>query len=315
MLKKDTKRIYAIIKETFELLKSGWSPFYVMWNFIWWFSWGIKFIKLNKLASRKKQLYIERHIKRNYSNIVQKYLQRKESKEKCSDYKIWVFWAQGEENMPHIVRMCYEKLKQNNKNVQLIDMSNVRSFVQLPQTIYDKLQAGKLLYAHFSDILRNTLIAQYGGLWIDSTVWFPNEMPDFVRECTFFSPHNKNDGTNWCSYAIGSNCINSITPSFLRDILTAICINETIWPDYLFQDRAFDFAIKNIPAITESVDKTPDNNTKRFMLFALMNQPYDEDYYKELIFDNFIFKLSYKANYEQYSNGKPTYYAKVINTQ
>ena len=40
--------------------------------------------------------------------------------------------------------------------------------------------------------------------------------------------------------------------------------------------------------ITENVGKTPDNNTKRFMLFALMKQP-DEEYYKELISDNFIF--------------------------
>lgn len=119
MLKKGTKRIYAIIKETIELLKSGWSPFYVMWNFIWWFSWGIKFIKLNSLASRKKQLYIERHIKRNYQAIVQKYLQRKESKEKCSDYKIWVFWHKGRKICHILLEFATKNLNKTTKMYNL----------------------------------------------------------------------------------------------------------------------------------------------------------------------------------------------------
>ena len=51
------------------------------------------------------------------------------------------------------------------------------------------------------------------------------------------------------------------------------------------------------------------------MLFALMNKPYDEKYYKKLISENFIFKLSYKAEYKLECDGKSTYYAKVINEQ
>ena len=48
------------------------------------------------------------------------------------------------------------------------------------------------------------------------------------------------------------------------------------------------------------------------MLFALMNKSYDENTYQNLIKDNFIFKLSYKANYKLTSEGQNTVYAQLI---
>ena len=74
----------------------------------------------------------------------------------------------------------------------------------------------------------------------------------------------------------------------------------------------FDFAYKNIPATKTAIDETPQNNTRRFMLFALMNKPWDEEVYNELIKDNFIFKLSYKANYKLTCDEKKTFYAQLI---
>ena len=314
-IKKAFRRISLIFKDIKNLTMGGWSPMYIFWNLVWWISWGLQVGKLNKKADKKKQYYIEKHIEKHYPNIINKYRVCEESNIECKDFKIWVFWGQGERNMPHLVKACYNKLKQNNRDVQFIDMNNVSEFVQLPQTVYDKLHKGELLFAHFSDILRNTLLAKYGGLWIDSTVWFPNKMPEIVKECVFFSPHNNKGNTKWCSYAIGSNKIGSVTFSFIRDILTEVCINEKIWPDYLLQDRIFIYATKKIPAVKKSVNNTPDNNLERFMLFALMNKPYDEKYYKKLISENFIFKLSYKAEYKLECDGKSTYYAKVINEQ
>lgn len=309
---KATERISMIFKETHSLIKGGWESSYAMWCIIWWVAWSVKLTKLNKLATEKKRHYIFRHIHKNYSTIVNRYQSSNESDYECKEYKIWVFWAQGKENMPSLVKACFNKLNENNKNVQFIDMNNVHEFVSLSPIVYDKLEKGELLFAHFSDILRNTLLAEHGGLWIDSTVWVPKEMPKIVTECTFFSPHNKADGTNWCSYAIGSNKVNSLTFSFIRDILTEVCIKEEVWPDYLFQDMVFEFAYANIPAIKKSVNNVPNNNTERFMLFALMNKAYDEEYYKQLISRNFIFKLSYKATYKTNCGELPTFYAKLI---
>lgn len=311
-IRKAIDRTSMIFNETFSLIRGGWGIGYAMSCFIWWISWYARCSKINKMADKKKQLYIDQHINKNYSAIVNKYRSCEESVTECKDFRIWVFWGQGEEKMPTIVKICYRKLKENNDNVQLIDMNNVRQFVQLPSIIYKKLEKGKLLYAHFSDILRNTLLAQYGGLWIDSTVLMPQKMPNIVRECTFFSPHNKRDNTFWCSYAMGSNKIGSVTFSFIRDLLTEVCDKESVWPDYLFQDRVISFARKYIQASKEAIASTPENNTRRFMMHAMMNKPYNEKEYRDLITDNFIFKLSYKANYIMQSQGASTYYGRLM---
>ncbi len=312
MFKKIFNRISLVYKEAISLFSNGWSFGYVMWNFIWWLSWSAKLHKLNKLATKKKTVYIEKHFLKHYSDIIENYRNAKESTQECSDFKIWIFWGQGKENMPNVVKACYKKITENNDNVQFIDMSNVGDFVEIPNIIYEKLKTGKLLYAHFSDIVRNSLLAKYGGLWLDATVYTSGKIPEITKQCTFFSPHDKSNNTYWVSYAMGSNKINSVIFSFVRDILIAVCIKENIWPEYLLQDHIIDFAHKNIPSAKLSIDETPENNTRRFVLFALMNKPYDNEIYKDLIKDNFIFKLSYKANYKSTSSGQKTFYAQLI---
>lgn len=311
-IRKSIDRTSMIFKEAASLIKGGWGICYPMWCIIWWISWYARCSKINRMAAKKKQFYIERHINKKYSAIVEKYRHREESKTECKDFKIWVFWGQGKKKMPAVVEACYRKLKENNGNVQFIDMDTVSQFVQLPSIVYEKLERGKLLFAHFSDILRNTLLAQYGGLWIDSTVFMPTKMPDIVKGCTFFSPHNEMDNTYWCSYAMGSNKIGSVTFSFIRDILTEVCEKEDVWPDYLFQDRVIQFAHKNIQASSVAINNTPENNTRRFLMHAIMNNPYNEEVYRNLIAENFIFKLSYKANYVIQSQGATTFYGMLI---
>lgn len=312
MIKKTFNRISLVCKETVSLLRSGWSINYVIWNFIWWLSWSLKLEKLNKRATNKKTICIEKHLLKHYGDVIEKYSTANESTTKCQDFKIWVFWGQGKENMPALVKACYNKMVENNPNVQFIDMENVRNFIELPLVVYNKLKTGKLLYAHFSDIVRNSLLAKYGGLWLDATIYTNCTIPQIATQHTFFSPHDEKNATYWCTYAMGSNKINSTTFCFLREMLIAVCSREKVWPDYLMQDHLISFAYKNIPATKKAIDETPQNNTRRFMLFALMNKPWDEEVYNELIKDNFIFKLSYKANYKLTCDGEKTFYAQLI---
>lgn len=312
MYKKIFNRINLVYKETILLLRSGWSLGYVIWNFIWWLSWSIKLLKLNKFASNKKSVYIERHLLKHYADIIEKYRNTKESEIMCNDFKIWFFWGQGIDKMPPLVKACYKKIIENNTNVQFIDMNNVRDFVEIPQIIYYKLERKEISYTNFSDILRNTLIAQYGGVWIDSTIWFPHKMPNIIKQCVLFSPHNAETKTTLVGYALGSNRISSVTFNFMKDVLTTICIKEKVWPDYLLMGYLLDFAYKNFSTTRIAINNLPQNNTRRFMLFALMNKPWNEEIYNELTKDNFIFKLSYKADYKLICNGEKTFYAQLI---
>lgn len=78
---------------------------------------------------------------------------------------IWVFWWQGEENMPTIVKACYNSIKKNRGlyKVILLDQKNFYNYVNIPTYILNKLESGKISITHFSDILRFNLLAKYGG--------------------------------------------------------------------------------------------------------------------------------------------------------
>ena len=50
-------------------------------------------------------------------------------------------------------------------------MQNIGGLVSFPQHIVEKFNAGKISPTHLSDLLRLELLINYGGVWIDSTVF------------------------------------------------------------------------------------------------------------------------------------------------
>lgn len=315
LLRKLGNRSKMVVGEFFHYYKA-FSFGYAWICFLWWMSFYLRLFGLNRSLTKRKQKWIDRYIEKVYPEIVERYCNMPESEILVSDFYIWVFWGQGASNMPPIVRLCYKQLCSNNlqlrQRVKLLDLQNVLKYVDIPKFVFDKLKQGKLLYAHFSDILRNALLAKYGGMWIDATCWTAHPLPDMAYENAFFSPHNEADGTHWCTYAMGGNRIGSVTFSFVRDMLIAVCEREELFPDYLFQDRLLDYAHRKIAASKQSMDATPTNSTRRFMLYPKMNHPFDRNFYSDLISTDWIFKLSYKSFYQKVCDGKETFYSKMM---
>lgn len=101
---------------------------------------------------------------------------------------IWVFWWQGIDEMPDIVRLCYNRLCEINinANVILVDKDNYKEYVDIPNHIVSKIGI-QISITHFSDILRANLLYKYGGIWVDSTLYFINTIPDELFSKKFFS--------------------------------------------------------------------------------------------------------------------------------
>lgn len=304
----------ATVAKNFWIRGKHYSWKYAAYDLLEWIGFYSRNSRLQSIGIRKKQLWLDRYIEQNYGSIVEYYRNLKESATRVKDFTIWVFWAQGEDNMPPIVRACYMQLCANNKvgGVKLLDLKNIGQYVSLPDWLFDKLREGKLLYAHFSDILRHSLIAKYGGLWIDATCWTVGSIPDELKQSIFISPHNEKDGTYWCTYALGSGMTGSVTFSFVRDMLIAVCEKEDVWPDYLLQDRLLDYAHRNVGASREAINATPANNTRRFLLYPMLNKPFDEAFYNDLTSTDWLFKLSYKSHFIMEQNGEETFYGKMI---
>ena len=85
--------------------------------------------------------------------------------------KVWFCWLQGMEKAPELVRVCLESIRKNvTENVVVLDDSNFKEYVTLPEYVMEKYRRGRIPGALFSDMLRLELLIKYGGTWIDATV-------------------------------------------------------------------------------------------------------------------------------------------------
>lgn len=118
-----------------------------------------------------------RYIKRDSNILKSKNYNYPSFFKQCN--KIWIFWAQGKENMPPIVKSCYNSILKNrgNNEVILLDITNYNQYITIPPEIEQKLQNKLISLAHFSDILRFGLLKEYGGWWLDATIYATNKIP------------------------------------------------------------------------------------------------------------------------------------------
>ena len=116
---------------------------------------------------------------------------------------IWLCWLQGYDNAPLLVQKCRESVIRHNPNVDviIIDNTNLEQYIQLPSYIKRKHELGVIPNAHYADLIRISLLAQYGGTWIDSTVYMTSGLPDYISLSDLFCykvpPLGKSIMSNW----------------------------------------------------------------------------------------------------------------------
>ena len=106
-------------------------------------------------------------------------------KKEVSDKTIWMFWWQGEANMPELVRACINSVKQHagEYNIQLITKDNVTEYLDIP--VLSKV--GKsITLINFSDYIRLSLLKTYGGGWIDATIFLTQDIPTDIIATGFY---------------------------------------------------------------------------------------------------------------------------------
>ncbi|MEU4619038.1 capsular polysaccharide synthesis protein [Actinoplanes sp. NPDC023801] len=84
------------------------------------------------------------------------------------DQPIFVYWAQGFEVAPPVVRACLAALKATNPDsrVHELSLATIGNYVDMPEDLVASL-AGD--HYHFSDLLRMLLLEKFGGIWVDAT--------------------------------------------------------------------------------------------------------------------------------------------------
>lgn len=268
---------------------------------------------------------ISAFLQEKYSALIQNYSQA--TLDDCprvrpQDYQIYFCWLQGEDNLPPLIRCCYNSLKQNAGRYKIIfiDEKNFSQYVDIAPHIMKKFRDGKISRTHFSDILRVNLLEQHGGLWLDATILVTEplenhedfwQMPYFTQKYYHdknpLNPFVKSFGcyisyARWAGFIQGSSLKNNPFFTFEKEFF-----NE-YWRDfdspiiYDFMDIITDFAYENIPCVRKEFDAVPINNDEVWMLVEHLNDAYADYPFDKILPGNFLHKLNCKITLDMTRN-------------
>lgn len=316
LIQKASSRLAMVLTDSLKKCHY-YSCYYGFWTLVWWIgNYCSRLSSWKKKAELKKREWLWIYFEKNYADIIRQYKDIPIQQSKPEEFRIWVYWAQGKDNMPELVRACYENLvcRAIDASVVLLTAENLEQYIDLPVPVKNSLNNGMIGYTALSDIIRHSLLSKYGGLWIDATVWVTGKVPvSTLKNLPFFSARASERQSYWVSYLLGSGVVGFPLFGFVREMMIACCEKEKCWPDYLFIDHLIAYAFYHFPAVREIMLSCPDNNPRRSDLWIRMNKVFDKEEYNIIIQDNWMFKLSYKSYLVPKVNGDLTFYGAMIN--
>lgn len=282
----------------------------------------------SRLSSHSYAYYYHRAIisffKNLLSDVIIKYRRLDESNVKVQALTqndiIWVCWWQGKDQMPPLIKKCYEHLQHNSNGhpVCFISQDNFSNYVDIPLFLIEKLNKGLITITHFTDILRVSLLAKHGGFWIDGGIWVTKPINNIIGH-SFFSLKQEYNGDSLVSKCRWSGgCMatgkNNFLYSFLRESLIKYWDINNVPINYLFLDYLIDIAYNEFDHIKELIDSVDNSSPSLHLMKLIFNEEYHEDKMNEILNNNAFLSLSWKKTYEMYTqNKKQTYYNFFMN--
>lgn len=295
-----------------------------IYNTAWWIgNYCPPLRRLHFWATQRLTQWTDAYMERTYPKLIEQLEHATPNTELIASeaYTIWVFWWQGEEAMPELVRGCYRQLCRHNTNVKLITKTNFQSYCNIPEAVVTKVEQQQITLTAFSDIIRVSLLAAHGGFWVDSTCWTAGKLPEEVMHYALYSPRFVGmppqpqwSNSRWVGYCMGTTLRQSIPFTFMKEALCAV-VADSVFPFYLFIDYLYDLAYRKNPHVRAMFDAIPANNVQRGVLHTKLEQAFTPEQYKLLCQDTWVFKLSYKTPWRTTtSDGQTTFYGRLFTT-
>lgn len=237
---------------------------------------------------------------------------------------IWTLWWQGVEQAPEIVKVCLKSQQDNMASdgfqYTIITKDNWKQYMKLPKHITEKVENGQITLTHFSDIIRAELIRQYGGVWIDATV-FCNKRIDLEPVCQLYtakcSPTPKSLTLGrWTGFLIGDKQGSKLF-SFMSEAFDQYWKKYDSLVAYLLIDYIIAIAYKHFPEVKEEYEQIPVNQTGMWNMLRRMNEEYNIDVWENAVMNADYWKLSYKDEFnggplkEQTADGEKTFWGYI----
>lgn len=220
--------------------------------------------------------------------------------------KVWICWFQGIEQAPALVRKCYQSVKENliDRDIILITSDNMLDYVQFPEFIINKWKSGQITHAHMTDLLRLELLIKYGGMWLDATVFCTEKrenIPDFYFNSELFLYQCLKPGRDGHVQLTSSWLMSAKSNNRILMAVRYLCYEY--WKEH--KDMLDYFLLHDFIAIVleyypESWNKIipKDNATPHVLLLKLFDL-YDEHMWQAIKTQTPFHKMTYKFKEEQ----------------
>ncbi len=288
--------------------------------------YGCRFVLWPRMMFRitKDNLYFNKvvndFIRHHFDNCLQRYSDYdiKQTQLKAID-TIWVFWWQGYDSMPPVIKECYHSLLRNSNGYQvvLLTKDNICDYLTLPDFILQKFNEKKINFPHFSDIVRVLLLNLYGGLWIDAAIFVTR--PIDIGNVLFFSPKMRNkvsQAPHLCKWVIGVMASQPNNPIFLymQDVLFAYWKKFDGPFHYLMFDYLLRYGYENASLFKDIIDAVPVSSPDIHSSRYTFGKEVDYSHLDYLLENNQFLSLTYRIDYPLKTvDGEETYYAALLN--
>lgn len=224
---------------------------------------------------------------------------------------IWTMWQQGEAQMPESVKATVKTIKEfaerSGCKFHLLTDKNLERFVNIPKDIKEKYKKKELSAAHYSDIVRFYLLYEYGGIWMDATLFVSPYTTIDALEGDFFTlnhPPLQEGGMGytvgdfkWSGFFLAGKKGKSYFKN-IRDLYVYYVRKYPIFINYLIMDY-FILSEYNVNRyFRELVDKIPTLESAENLWFLRehADKLFDENEWEEVLKTTPIMKTTYKIN-------------------
>ena len=268
--------------------------------------------KLNEYRIEKLDEEFSEYIKQRAQDWRNRNLKRERKK------IVWVFWWQGNQDKIPMVRMCLNSIERNlpkDAKMIIISKDNLDKYYKIPSEIMDKVNDGTISLTHLSDIVRVNLLAEWGGCWLDATVFAVRPFP-YVFENEIWTT-KRSDNTiyipkgRWTGFAMSGESHN-ILFELMKDLFNEYWSRYNVLIDFFLIDLFIELLYRTVPEVKNLIDKIPYNNEHVQKLRPMLSEEYNEQDFKELIKSTDLYKLSWRIQVETMKNNYHTVYRKIL---
>lgn len=284
-------------------------------------------LKILKPVNQLRHFFIEKKIRKDTDDIIKNFdkvdsnVKAVLKSDELPDNPIWVMWWQNDK--PFIIDKNIKKMRDLFGNqLILISKENYDKYLDIDKQLKKKIDSDELNLTTFSDYVRTGLLYLYGGLWLDSTILLTDDfsLKTFQNGKSFYTIIGENIYCNsnkfaseglWTGYMMGGIQGEKYF-KLANEIMRFYLLKNTKLPDYFTIDYALRIGYKdNIDGFRDKIAKLKKINENVLRLSPILNKEFDQNTWDSIKKNTYAFKLTYKQEFFDEVNNKPTFFGKL----